>query len=54
MSLIEDSSKKFYTHVAELEDLGLITENEAGRFRDRINALEGDLEAAYDRELDSE
>lgn len=49
MSLVTDHTKKLFKHVDELENMGLVDENEAGRLRDRINALEGDLEQAYDR-----
>lgn len=48
MSLIRDHTTKLHRHVDELETMGAITENEAGRLRDRINALEGDLEQAYE------
>lgn len=50
MSLVTDHTSKLYLHVDELESMGLISENEAGRLRDRINALEGDIEEAYDRD----
>lgn len=50
MSLVTDHTEKLHTHVDELEAIDLISENEAGRFRDRIDALEGDLEMAYNRE----
>lgn len=49
MTLVKEVTKQLQTHVDELENIDLITENEAGRLRDRINALEGDMEAMYDR-----
>lgn len=52
MTLVKDVTNKLHKHVDELEAMGLVTENEAGRFRDRVNALEGDLEQAYDRDPD--
>lgn len=48
MTLVTDATKQLYRHVDDLEALDLVTENEAGRLRDRINALEGDIQDTFD------
>jgi len=47
MALVTDHTNGLYKHVNELEEMGNISENQARRLKDRINALEGDIKDAY-------
>jgi len=48
MSFVEDHTEKLLIHVDELEAMGDISEEEAVRYRNRIHALEGDLQDEYE------
>lgn len=54
MTLVSDHSQPLRRHVEELRSMGLASDVEADHLLARIDALEHDMEMAYDRDPEVE